>query len=188
MSGLLHRIAPLLLGLLMLGAAFRLRRLNRSASLAFALGPLAAIVVVVIGWIRGDGRFLRAIPAVINFAMLATFAASLRRGERPVVEHLARESVPHLPFGPEHVRYCRSVTIIWCVFFTVNGGGTALLAAFAPQKWWAMGTGPVSYAALGLLFAVEYSVRKYRFRLYGDGWHDRAFAKLFPAPPGAPRA
>lgn len=186
--GLISGVAPLLLGLMVLAALYRLRKLDRRAGLAFALAPLAAIVLVVIGWIRGDARLPRAIPAVVNIAMLAAFSASLRRGEQPLIEGLARARVPHLPLGPEHVRYCRSVTTLWCAYFAVAGGCGAILAAFAPYAWWALGTGPVSYAALGLLFAVEYGVRKYRFRLYGDGWHDRAFAKLFPAPLGTPRA
>lgn len=182
-------VAPLLLaGTMISAAALRLRKFDRRARWALARGPLAAIAVVAIGWLRDDIRYMMAIPALVNFALLGAFAASLRLGERPTIEHIARAQVPHLEFGPEHVRYCRGVTIAWCAFFAVNGAAAALLAAFAPHEWWALGTGLLSYAALGLLFAIEYGVRKYRFRLYGSGWHDRAFAKLFPPPLGAPRA
>ena len=184
-----HRgwVAPILLGLMVPAAVFRLRRIERRALRSLAPGPLLAVAVVAIGLVRDDIRYMLAIPALVNLVLLGSFAASLRRGERSVVEHLARAQIPEREFGAVHVRYCRSVTITWCVFFVVNGLAAALLAAFAPYSWWAIGTGLLSYVALGLLFTIEYVVRKYRFRLYGQGWHDRAFAKLFPPHSEGPR-
>ena len=78
------------------------------------------------------------------------------------------------------MRYCRSVTLVWCAFFVVNGAAAALLAAFAPRGWWAGYTGVVSYVLVGALFAAEYVVRKARFGRFGRGPVDRLLAHVPP--------
>jgi uncharacterized membrane protein len=78
------------------------------------------------------------------------------------------------------VAYCRGVTKVWCVFFVLNGAAAGGLALWAPVSWWAAYTGGAAYALMGLVFGVEYVVRKARFRRYGRGLHDRILSVLFP--------
>ena len=62
-----------------------------------------------------------------------------------------------------------------------NAAGVAALAFFAPLTWWTLYAGLVFYLLMGALLGGEACVRKLWFRYYGDGWVDRAFARLFPA-------
>ena len=63
----------------------------------------------------------------------------------------------------------------WCGFF----------ALFTPRETWAPYTGLLSYLILGLLFAVEVTLRKYLFRRIGAGLPDRFFSWIFPPRPEA---
>ena len=122
-----------------------------------------------------DTRFMLAYPSVVNAVLLGTFALSLRRGQ-PVVERLARQITPDLL--PAEVRYCRTVTVVWCAFFASNGSVATALALWAPRSWWAAYCGAISYLLVGTLFAVEYLVRKRRFGRYGRGPIDRFLARF----------
>jgi uncharacterized membrane protein len=108
--------------------------------------------------------------------LLGHFASSLRGV--PIAERFARAQAERL--SPAQIAYCRSVTVIWCVFFVLNGGVTAALALRAPLGWWAAYSGAIAYGLVGLLLASEYCIRKYRFRNYGRHFVDRALARVFP--------
>ena len=66
-------------------------------------------------------------------------------------------------------RYCQKVTIIWCCFFILNGS-ISVCTAFAGKLFgvneevantiWSVYNGGISYVLMGLLFAIEFIVRK----------------------------
>jgi uncharacterized membrane protein len=117
-----------------------------------------------------------AYPSLVNAALFLYFALSLRRGP-PVVERLAR--LVDSDLLPAEVRYCRTVNIVWCGFFVLNGAAATALAFWAPRSWWAAYCGAISYVLVGALFATEYVIRKWRFGRYGRGPVDRCLARLF---------
>ncbi len=129
-----------------------------------------------------DARFVLAMPALVNLSLLAHFGLSLR-GEVPLVERFARMQVDELSDAER--AWCRHVTVAWCAFFALNALAAAALALAAPLSWWAVYTGGVAYALVGVMFAVEYVLRSHRFRRYGAAPHDRLMARLLP-PRGAP--
>lgn len=94
-------------------------------------------------------------PVVVSAAWLAFFAGSL--AGTPAVERFARMKTPDLP--PSAVRYCRRVTVAWCVFFLANGTVALDSALNRSDAWWALYNGLISYIAMGLMFAGEYAVR-----------------------------
>lgn len=145
--------------------------------------PVAVIIVIVLGIILDDHRAMLALPVLINVALLVTFGGSLMRGV-PMVERFARLARPDLP--ESQLPYCRQVTAAWCGFFVLNGATCAALAMWAPVGVWTLYTGAIAYVIIGLLFVLEYLVRKYRFREYGLGLHDRIIAAVFPPPRPAP--
>jgi uncharacterized membrane protein len=178
--GLLHlraRSLGLLLMLLVLpGLAVKWRRARREDLWAVARVPLSVLALVALAALFDERRFVLALPVLINAVLLFNFASSLR--STPLVERFARMQDPAL--GPEQVRYCRSVTVVWCMFFLLNGALSGVLALFASVASWALYTGLVAYLLIGLLATAEYVVRKARFREYGGGLHDRLLARLFP--------
>lgn len=172
-------------GLLLLVVALpmlivRLRRARTSAArehLGVILRvPLAVLSVALLSALTDDARVILAFPVVVNAVLLSSFAGSL--ATVPLIERFARLRDPEL--SPDKVRYCRSVTKVWCVFFVVNGGIALYLALAGSLEAWAGYNGGMAYALMGMLGVFEYIVRKYRFRDYGGRLHDRILAALMP--------
>jgi uncharacterized membrane protein len=187
--GLLHfsarGVGLLLLGLLLPGLLYRLRRAPPGQLWAVLKLPLGVIALVGSAALFDDPRFVLALPVLINLLLLFGFASSLR--ETPMIERFAR--LQKAEISPEQVRYCRRVTLVWCAFFAGNAAVSSALACFASLASWALYTGLIAYVLIGLLGASEYVVRKARFREYGSGLQDRLLARVFPptAGDGAPR-
>jgi uncharacterized membrane protein len=105
---------------------------------------------------------LKFYPVLINLALLATFGLSLRRAESQVFRFatLADSSILTSPNRPGIERYCRKVTIAWCIFFIANGSVAAFTALFAQNWVWALYNGFIAYILMGILFACEFFARK----------------------------
>ncbi len=147
--------------------------------------PVAVVGLVVVSTaIWNDAIGLLMTPTLINASLLATFGGSLW-SDRPMVERFARMHVEDL--SEAEVRYCRTVTKIWCVFFVVNGGIALGLALTREIEAWTLFTGFISYLLIGLLFASEYVYRHWRFRRYTGGVLDPILMRVFPPRP-APSA
>lgn len=160
------------------GLVYRVRRARREDLLVVLRLPLSiALLLGLTAWFD-DRRFVFALPVLINLALLAQFASSLYA--TPLVERFARMQQPHL--SDAQVAYCRGVTKVWCGFFVFNAALSALLAWLAPLSVWALYNGLIAYLLMGVLGASEYVLRKFRFREYGTGLHDRLLARLFPPP------
>jgi uncharacterized membrane protein len=119
------------------------------------LPACALVFCAVIGFVD-DPRWLRAYPVLVNAALCAIFAASLRGG-MPVIERIARVRQPQLP--PSGVAYTRRVTQVWTAFFACNGLAAAALSLWAPWDWWTLYNGAISYVLIGLLVVGEWWVR-----------------------------
>jgi uncharacterized membrane protein len=158
------------------GLLYKLRRARREDLLTVLRLPLSILALLALAAVLNDPRFVFALPVLINLALLAQFAGSLR--STPIVERFARMQQPAL--SPQQIAYCRSVTKAWCVFFIANAATSALLAWLSPLFVWALYNGLIAYVLMGLMGGVEYVVRKFRFREYGSGLHDRLLARLFP--------
>jgi uncharacterized membrane protein len=142
-------------------------------------------IVLAVTVFSNDERILLLTPTAVNLALLVAFGRTLRGGPS-LVETLARFQVPDLP--PDEVRYCRSVTIVWCVFFAVNAALSTWLAFHATRQAWALYTGFLAYILIGALFACEFVVRSWRFGRYEGTVVEPLFRRLFPRPgDGAPR-
>ncbi|MCB9897783.1 MAG: hypothetical protein H6825_07255 [Planctomycetes bacterium] len=169
--GLTHgsprRVALVLLCVLLPAVALRLRSSRRDAWRGLAILPLVTVAALLAAALLDSAGLVLVTPVVINLLLLAAFGATLRRRDArgrpgtPMIERFARLQEPELP--PDKVAWCRAWTIVWCVFFLLNGTAAALLADFAPLSWWAFYTGLLSYGLIGLLFALEFVMRRMRF-------------------------
>jgi len=147
--------------------------------------PVAAVACVsLLTAASNEPRVLMLAPALLNSALLTTFALSLA-GES-TVERLARLRVPDLP--PAEILYCRQVTVIWCAFFAANGAVALWLALWGSREAWALYTGLISYLLMGALYAAELCVRHWRFRRYVGGFADPLFQRIFPPRAAATRS
>ena len=83
-------------------------------------------------------------------------------------------------FDEQQLRYCRQVTLVWVVFFILNGTVASLTACCAALEVWSLYNGLIAYGAMGLLFTTEQFYRHWRFRRYAGLPTDTFFKKLFP--------
>ena len=125
--------------------------------------PVAALMVafaLFVIFTKSD-VVLKLYPVFVNIFLLMVFAFSIHDGKSMALHFaiLWDKWVARSPARKAIERYCRRVTIIWCVFFVFNGSSCLLLALFAPSWLWALYSGGITYLLIGLLFFVEYLVR-----------------------------
>ncbi len=140
-------LACLWLGRLLLGE----KRPGQTLSSVVALSFCALL------WFSNEPMLLRWYPVLISAMLLSLFSLSLKYGP-PLVERLARLREPELPAVA--VRYTRSVTQVWALFFLCNGLVAASLTLWAPLSWWTLYNGLISYVLVGLLFSIEWLIRQ----------------------------
>lgn len=139
--------------LLLLLVRLRLSAGSGRSKQAVIWAGLAFCALVV--W-ENDLVTLRFYPVLVSVSLLLIFAASLYLPP-PIIERLARLQHPQLP--PEGVVYTRKVTVVWCVFFLLNGCVALYTALYSSMEHWTLYNGLVSYVLMGMLMAVEYGVR-----------------------------
>lgn len=95
--------------------------------------------------------------------MAAVFGHTLLSANEPLVSQLARRI-----HGDEYneliARYTRQVTWAWTLYFIVMGLASILIFLLAPLAVWSYFVNFISFLALGLMFAGEYGVRRWRLR------------------------
>jgi uncharacterized membrane protein len=95
-------------------------------------------------------------PLAINFSMLVVFVYSYFKPPT-VIETFARLSEKSL--SPQAIRYTARVTLVWCLFFIVNGLVSVYTAIFTSIDIWMIYNGLLSYILMGILMLIEYLVR-----------------------------
>ena len=138
--------------------------------------PAIALAFALLGWISGSGWLLLLLPSATQAAFGLTFLRSL--AGTPLVEHFARMVKPAL--SPDERAHCRFWTGVWGGYLMLLAAIGPVLARFASLAIWTLYTGVLCYALIGALFAVEYVIRKIRFRDYGRNPVDWLLRALFP--------
>ena len=122
-------------------------------------------------FITGKEFFLKLYSVVINATLLVVFGSTLFLKPNIIFRFatLADKSISGSSYENQVKLYCRNVTIVWCCFFILNGSA-AVLTTFADKVFglseekarsvWAIYNGGISYALMGLLFVVEFIIRK----------------------------
>lgn len=180
-QGLEPRLVALLVaGAFGLRAVLRWRRPTPAELRQLLLPVLAVSLALAPALLANDARGLLYLPAAVNAALLFAFGRSLVSGP-PLVETFAR--LAHSDLSRAELRYCRSVTGLWCAFFAANGAVAFALALRGDLLLWTLYTGLVSYLLIGLLFAAEFTVRAWRFGRYAGTPVEPLFRRLFPHGP-----
>jgi len=169
-------------GVALTALAVRLRRqagMTRPRMKGLLLGSLGVAFLAALSAGSNDATFVLFVPVLISASLLLTFGITLRRGSTPLIERFARLQQPDL--SADEVQWCRSWTVVWCLFFVVNGLTALTLAIAAPPSWWAAYSGGLAYVLIGALAAGEYVARKARFGRLGRNPIDRVLARFLPA-------
>lgn len=116
--------------------------------------------------------FLKFYAVVISVLFLAVFGSTLFLEPNIIFRFatLADKSIKGSSYENQVKNYCKKVTIVWCCFFILNGS-ISVCTAFADKiipgidedmanTIWSVYNGGISYVLMGLLFAVEFIIRK----------------------------
>lgn len=106
--------------------------------------------------------FLKLYSVVISVTLLFVFGSTLFFPPTIIFRfaNLADKSIKGSPYEKDVESYCKKVCVVWCCFFVMNGSIAAFTAFFCSDRVWSIYNGGVSYLLMGLLFAVEFVVRK----------------------------
>ena len=155
----LNNIAPSYLAMILI--AFVLVRVflvrSRLSKLPWLI-PASVLGIVAIGFsaLTDTPIGFKLYPLAINFAMLMVFAYSYIKPPT-VIESFARLSEKNMP--PQAVQYTANVTLVWCMFFIINGSVSLYTAMFMSLDAWMIYNGLLSYILMAALMSVEYVVR-----------------------------
>ena len=110
----------------------------------------------------GQTLFIKLYPVLMNLIFLFTFGSTLFISPNICFRFacLADKKLASSMISRRVEKYCFRVTLIWCVFFVLNGS-VALYTVFAKSdRIWSIYNGGIAYFLMGVLFAVEFIVRK----------------------------
>jgi len=124
--------------------------------LAWITGGTGIILLFFAAFLKQQ-NWLTYYPVIVNICLFTVFFISLSQ-QQSMIERFARLQDEEL--HPRAVLYTRNVTKVWCGFFVINGI-IALTTCFMSIKYWTLYNGFISYIAMGLLFSIEFIVRKY---------------------------
>jgi len=100
-------------------------------------------------------------PNIILFSLFILFSQSLTAGQIPLISQYAKLLGDKLE--DRHLRYNRSLTIIWSGFFLLMLTVSILLALFSSMDTWSLFTHIISYLFIAIFFIIEFIYRKHHF-------------------------
>lgn len=118
-------------------------------------GALLALALATA--LSNNELLLRIYPAAMNLGMLVLFGLSLKYPPS-IVEAFARATTPNL--SALGIRYTRTVTQVWCLFFIANGSIATYTAFYSSRDIWALYNGLIAYIAMAVLFMSEWLIRQ----------------------------
>jgi uncharacterized membrane protein len=96
--------------------------------------------------------------AGVHALLAIVFGRTLLRGEVPLATRIARAVLPSMP--PEVVRYSRSVTVAWTVYFIAMTALSVVLFFGASTAAWSAFATLVSGPLVAVMFALEFALRR----------------------------
>lgn len=151
----LGHFEPRWLALLLLAIAFGRLGFGRTAA-AWGMVVVATSLALV-AWLGNALMPIKLYPVAVNGFMLLMFGASLIHPPS-AIERLARLSEPDLP--EVAIAYTRKVTVVWCLFFVLNGSIALGTAIWGTDAQWTLYNGGISYVLMGVIALVEWLVRR----------------------------
>ncbi|SEH66064.1 Uncharacterized membrane protein [Rheinheimera pacifica] len=118
---------------------------------------LSAVLLLAASLLGKAEQAMLYYPVWMNAGMLLLFGWSLCYPPT-VVERLARLMEGGL--DAKGVRYTRNVTMVWCVFFILNGSVATFTAWWGNWNLWVLYNGFIAYVLMGLLMLIEWLVRR----------------------------
>jgi uncharacterized membrane protein len=140
---------------------------------------LRALPLALPAWalVTGDPRALQLVPVAVEAMLAAVFLGSLRGGSS-ILQQAALTLEPYAPdfIGP----YCRKATVGYALLFALQAVAlTALVVPSAGPDWGRTASLVVWVPTLAVTL-LEFALRKFWFRHYGNNPIDRVLRVLLP--------
>ncbi|MBB1317767.1 hypothetical protein H5123_08945 [Shewanella sp. SR43-4] len=132
--------------------------INKQQVKSMTLPILIGIGLTAASFIAQRHHWLLFYPVVINMSMLGLFGYSLINGPS-MIERLARLKEPDLPDSA--ITYLRTITILWCGLFIINGAVAAYTALATSIEIWTLYNGLIAYLLMGMLLSGEWIYRRF---------------------------
>ena len=164
-------------GVLGLRFLYSTRYIDPSRLKRFLLPGACVVGLLVVGGLNNDETIFLLMPALISLVLGGFFLKSWF-SPPSMIESFALMSISDLT---EETRlYCRKVTFIWAMFMFSNAIVVTYLTFSASRATWTLYTGVIAYLLMGLLFALEFGYRVWKFRQYRGFWFDPILRWLMP--------
>ncbi len=150
--------------LLFLPIGIRLWRRQRPDWLAFDLALIAMLLVLVAP--HHVELLLQLQPVVIFGLLFLLFSTSLVPGSTPLISRFAIIIAKDTPQPVLH--YCRWATVAWSGFFLLMITLFLWLSVSTSFQTWSWFGNLISYALIGLMFVVEFRIRRRVLKPYVD--------------------
>ncbi|MBN2527369.1 MAG: hypothetical protein JXR76_13320 [Deltaproteobacteria bacterium] len=144
--------------LTMLGARlFATRKMSLKKLKALLPLSVAATIPALFSLIFNSAQVLLLMPTVVNATLFCTFGWTLLKGPSMI----ARFAAISEPVMTDRIhQYCRKVTVVWCLFFIVNGTIATYTAFCTSKEYWTLYNGLISYILIGVLLGTEFLIRQ----------------------------
>lgn len=152
----INTIAPILIIIFCIRFIFTKNKISTLAWFSRSI-TVFIIALVFLSWLFKKNEWLLFYPVAVNTLMLLFFGYSLL-SPPSIIERLARLQEPNLP--EKGVRYTKTVTQVWCLFFIINGSIALWTCLNKNIEVWTLYNGVISYILMGVLFLGEWIIRK----------------------------
>lgn len=128
---------------------------NNSTIPLIKIVSINAILLLSFNVFANSAFVLKLYPVVISFSFFSVFIYSIIKPPSVITMIAsARNKITE-----NAVIYTQKVTLVWCVFFILNGL-IALWTVFQTDEYWTLYNGIISYVLMGILFVCEWLVRR----------------------------
>lgn len=141
----------------------RLLTMGEQRSPVWIVVTLFGVILASLGMISANPLFIKLYPVVINVVLLGLFAYSLYRPPS-LLTRFATKMYGELPVYA--VRHTERFTLVWCVFFALNGMLSLATVLSGSLVLWTWYNGLISYILIGILIGFEWLVRGWVKRKY----------------------
>lgn len=157
----LSYLSPAQLGLSLL-AIFSVRIIFIKRNQPAKTWPIMLTIIVGaslagLAWLYDTPEYLLWYPVGLNACLFIIFITSIFFPPT-VIERMARLTEKDL--SEKAITYTRNVTVVWSVFFVINASIAAWTVLYGGMKIWVLYNGLIAYLAIGVLFTLEYLVRR----------------------------
>ncbi len=169
------RAAAVLLMVLLIPKVFFIRIHDRKNLWFIGVQILIISIPALLALVYRNPFYLQQLPVLISFMLFCSFGFTLLKPPS-MIERFARLVQNELT--EEECNHCRFFTGVWVGFFLVHALIIETIIITAGIEAWTLYTGVLGYLFMGIIFAVEYIVRKKRFGRYNNSLLDRCLRPL----------